>query len=89
MTFDNFKFEDNSLTVTTTNPDIGESKEDIAIDFSGTKIEAMFNPKFYIDTLNVIDDNVVVLNIENEEKPCIIEGKEEKNYLSVIMPMKI
>jgi DNA polymerase III subunit beta len=84
-----FKFEDNGLTVTTTNPDIGESKEEISIDFSGKKIEAMFNPKFFIDTLNVIDDDVVVLHIENEEKPCIIEGEKEKNYLSVIMPMKI
>lgn len=84
-----FKFKDNRLTVTTTNPDIGESKEDIDIDFQGTKIEAAFNPKYFIDTLNVIDDDRVVLHIENNEKPCIIEGKDDKNYLSVIMPMRI
>ena len=49
----------------------------------------MFNPKFFIETLNVIDDDKVVLNIVDEEKPCLIEGGNDKTYLSVIMPMRI
>jgi DNA polymerase-3 subunit beta len=84
-----FNFDDNQLTVSSTNPEIGESKEDMPIDFKGNKITVMFNPKFFIDTLNVIDDEKVVLNIVNEEKPCLIEGEKDKSYLSVIMPMRL
>lgn len=84
-----FNFEKNQLIITSTNPDIGESKEDMDIEYSGDAITVMFNPKFFIETLNVIDDDNVIVNIVDEEKPCLIEGEKDKTYLSVIMPMRI
>jgi len=84
-----FNFEKNQLIVTSTNPDIGESKEDMDVEYDGDHITVMFNPKFFIETLNVIDDDHIILNIIDDEKPCLIEGKEDKTYLSVIMPMRI
>jgi len=84
-----FNFDENLLTISSTNPEIGESKEDMPIEFNGKKITVMFNPKFFIDTLNVIDDENVSLNIVNEERPCLIEGEKDKSYLSVIMPMRL
>ena len=84
-----FNFEKNQLVITSTNPDIGESKEDMDIEYRGDPISVMFNPKFFIETLNVIDDDKLIVNIVDEEKPCLIEGEKDKTYLSVIMPMRI
>lgn len=84
-----FTFNDNQLLITATNPDLGESKEDMAIDFDGESIEAAFNPKFFIDTLNVIDEEEVLIYIYSNEKPCLVEGVEDKTFLSVIMPMRV
>jgi DNA polymerase-3 subunit beta len=84
-----FTFEDNVLTINATNPDIGESKEDMAIHYSGEKMVAAFNPRFFIDALNGLNDEKIVLNIVNKEKPCIISGSADKAYFSAIMPMKI
>ena len=84
-----FNFQKDKLIITATNPDLGESKEDMDIDYKGDKIETAFNPKFFIDTLNIIDDDNIVLNIIDEQKPCFIEGQEDKQFLSVIMPMRI
>jgi DNA polymerase-3 subunit beta len=84
-----FNFDDNQLTISSTNPEIGESKEDMPIEFKGKKITVMFNPRFFIDTLNVINDDQVILSIVNEERPCLIEGENNKSYLSVIMPMRL
>jgi DNA polymerase-3 subunit beta len=84
-----FNFETDKLTISSTNPDIGESKEDMPIDFKGNKMTLMFNPRFFIDTLNVIDDDRVIINITSEDRPCMISGEKDENYLSVIMPMKI
>ncbi|UCD89182.1 MAG: DNA polymerase III subunit beta, partial [Desulfobacterales bacterium] len=39
-----FSFSDDRLFITTTNPDIGESKEDMTIEFTGDPIEVAFNP---------------------------------------------
>ena len=84
-----FNFSDDKLVITSTNPDIGESKEDMAIEFSGDPITVMFNPRFFIDTLGVVDDEKILISIVNEEKPCLIQGEKDQTYLSVIMPMRI
>jgi DNA polymerase-3 subunit beta len=84
-----FKFKDDKLLINVTNPNIGQSKEEININFQREAIEVAFNPKFFIEALNVIDEDKVIINIVNETRPCIIEAEKEKNYLSVIMPMRI
>ena len=84
-----FTFDENKLVVTATNPDYGESKEETEIEFSGDAIEAAFNPKFFSDTLSVIDDETVIINIVDGNHPCIVEGNEDKTFTSVIMPMRI
>jgi DNA polymerase-3 subunit beta len=84
-----FRFSPDKLTIHSTNPDIGESKEDMEIAYSGAPIEVMYNPRFFIDTLGVIHEDKVLINIINEERPCKITGENDSTYLSVIMPMRI
>ncbi|MBT8338680.1 MAG: DNA polymerase III subunit beta [Desulfatitalea sp.] len=84
-----FTFENGRLIINATNPDIGESNEDMAIDYDGEKMEAAFNPRFFIDALSSVDDDKLILNIVNNNKPCLIEGAEDKTYLSAIMPMRV
>ena len=84
-----FSFKEDLLLITSTNPDIGESKEDVEIKFSGDPIEVAFNPRYFIESLNAIQNENVIVNMVNDEKPCIIEGEQDKSFLSVIMPMKI
>ena len=84
-----FRFSEDKLMINSTNPDIGESKEDMAIAYDKEPVEVMYNPKLFIDTLSVMHEDNVVLNIVDEQKPCKVEGENDKTYLSVIMPMKI
>jgi len=84
-----FNFKKDQIIINSTNPDIGESKEDMDIEYSGNTVVAAFNPRYFIDTLNVINDENIIISLFNEEKPCFIEGEKDKNFLSVIMPMRI
>jgi DNA polymerase-3 subunit beta len=84
-----FTFNDGLLAINATNPDIGESKEDMAIEYQGDKIEAAFNPKFFIEALNGVDDKKIMLNIISDNKPCLIDGIEDKSYVSAVMPMRV
>jgi DNA polymerase-3 subunit beta len=84
-----FNFDTDKLTISSTNPEIGESKEDMPIEFKGKKITVMFNPRFFLDTLNVIDDDKVTLSIDSEDRPCLVSSEKDDTYLSVIMPMRI
>jgi DNA polymerase-3 subunit beta len=84
-----FRFGDNRLRVTTTNPEIGESKEDVEVEYDGESIEISFNPKYFIESLNAIEDDKVVAKIIDSERPCLLEGENDRTYLSAIMPMRI
>ncbi|MGB5746722.1 MAG: DNA polymerase III subunit beta [Desulfobacterales bacterium] len=84
-----FHFSKDKLVINSTNPDIGESKEDMEIGYKGDPVEVMYNPKFFIDTLGVLDEDKIVLNLVDDQKPCKLEGENDKSYLSVIMPMRI
>lgn len=84
-----FTFDADQLLINATNPDIGESKEDMSIEFKGGKMEAAFNPKFFIDAVHCIDDKKLVLNILSIDKPCLIEGIQDKSFLGAIMPMRV
>ena len=84
-----FRFSPGTLVISSTNPDIGESKEEMKIDFNHDSIEAAFNPRYFIEALNVIEQENVVLDIVNDEKPCILAGEDERNFITVIMPMRV
>jgi DNA polymerase-3 subunit beta len=84
-----FSLADDRLIVTSTNPDIGESKEQMPITYSGDKIEAAFNPRFFIDALNVMQSESITLNMVNADRPCRMEGEDDPNFITVIMPMRI
>ncbi|MCJ8500896.1 DNA polymerase III subunit beta [Desulfatitalea alkaliphila] len=84
-----FTFDADQLVINATNPDIGESKEDMPIAYTGPKMEAGFNPRFFIEALNCVEDEKLIVNILNDEKPCLLEGVTDKSYLGVIMPMRV
>ena len=84
-----FNFSEDKLQISSTNPDIGDSKEDIEIEFKGDPIEVAFNPRYFIETLSVMGDDKILINIVDDKKPCILEGATDKSFLSVVMPMRI
>jgi len=84
-----FSFNNNELLIRAANPTIGESKENIKINFDREPFEAAFNPKYFIDALNFIENEKVWLNIKDKEHPCVVHGEKESTYLNIIMPMKI
>lgn len=94
LTSDDYKsvvlnFKDNELIVTITNPEIGESKEQMMISFSSEEIKTAFNPKYFMDALNTFESDTVVLNVKDSKSPCIIKGLEDDKLICVIMAMHI
>ncbi|MBF0201295.1 MAG: DNA polymerase III subunit beta [Desulfamplus sp.] len=84
-----FNFKENELVATITNPEIGESKEVIAIGYTGDYVESAFNPKYFIDALNAMKGDDVILNIKDNRNPCIIKGHDDKGFVCAIMAMSV
>jgi len=84
-----FNFTENSLTVTITNPEIGESKEQLMVGFPGEEIKSAFNPRYFMDALNLFEDEIVTLNIKDSKSPCIVKSMKNDNLICVIMAIHL
>jgi len=84
-----FGFNKGKLQVSSTNPELGESKEEMTINYDSEPMEIAFNVRYFIETINVIDDDIINMLLIDNESPCLLEGEKNKNFLSVIMPMRI
>ena len=67
---------------------MGSMNEEIDIEKDGKDIIIGFNPKFLIDALKVIDDEVIHMYLMNPKAPCFIRDDEE-NYTYLILPVNI
>lgn len=65
---------------------LGSMQEEIDIQKEGKDIEIGFNPKFLMDALRVIDDEVINIFMVNPKSPCYIRDDEGK-YIYLILPV--
>ncbi|MGN0299250.1 MAG: DNA polymerase III subunit beta [Lachnospiraceae bacterium] len=68
------------------NSSIGSLDEDIAIEKKGRDILIGFNPRFLMDALKVIDDEIITLYTVNAKAPCFIKDDKE-SYIYLILPV--
>ncbi len=85
-----FSFEDGKLRLSSSNPKLGEAREDIDIDYKGEKLEIGFNAGYFMDVLNALgEQDEVVLELTDVLSPSLIKGKEFDGSLNVVMPMQL
>ncbi len=80
---------DNKLELTSTNPDIGEAKDEIDISYSGDLIETGYNVRYLIDAMDPIGDKVISFEVRSENGPGVIKSAGKNDYMCVIMPVKM
>ncbi len=78
-----------NLEIKTVNPDIGEAKENIPLEYKGSKFTVGFNPRYFIDALQVMESEKVTLEFNEEISPAVLRGEQEPGFLALIMPMKL
>jgi len=77
------------LVLSSSNPDLGDAKEEIDITYAGDEISIGFNAKYIIDILQVIKTENIVFNLKDNISPGRISPEGDENHLSVIMPMRL
>lgn len=82
-----FNFEKNNLILTSSNPDMGDAREEVKIDYDLEKMEIAFNAKYFVDALEAIDTDKVEIKLKDQLSPCILRPQGEEDITYVIMPM--
>ena len=81
--------ENNVMDLVSANPDLGEAQEKMDIDYSGKRIEAGFNPRYFIDVLQSMQSDEIQMEFLDNSRPCVIKGDEDEGFIGLIMPMRV
>lgn len=84
-----FDIEEDKLVVSSSNPDLGEAKEEVSIDYKFDKITLGFNARYMVDILETMESEKVILELQDPLSPVLLKEDGNKNYKCVIMPMRI
>lgn len=84
-----FEIQKGMLTLISDNSDLGAAREEIPIAYEGEDVAVGLNAKYVLDVLNVIEDKEIVLNLKDQNHSCLITVENDKDYLSIVMPMRI
>ena len=79
-------FSENNLTFTANSPEVGESRETMAIKYGGEETSIAFNPEFFIDPLKALEEDEVHFEFTDQLSPGVV--KVNHPFLYVIMPMR-
>jgi DNA polymerase-3 subunit beta len=81
-----------ALRVESESPEAGEGFDELPVDYEGEGLTIGLNAKYFLDVLSSITDDEVILGLSGELDPAVIRpGGEasDRDYLAVIMPMRI
>lgn len=84
-------FDDDVLTISAKNPDLGQAVEQVGCKFEGGGVEIGLNPDYVGQFLQVVEADEVALQLKDENAQCVavpVDG-EDSRYLCVIMPMRL
>lgn len=89
-----FDFAPGKLTVSSTNPELGDARETVPIEYAGSPFYVGLNAAYVTDFLNALETDAVSLELKDENSQCIgrpSNGGEAMpyDYVYVVMPMRI
>ncbi len=88
-----FDFAPGKLTVSSANPELGDARETVPIDYAGNPFFVGLNAAYVTDFLAAIDTPSVSLDLKDENSQCIGRPQAQDElpyeYLYVVMPMRL
>jgi DNA polymerase-3 subunit beta len=82
--------KEGKMTVSATNPDLGEAVEEVEVDYQGRGLALGFNARYLIEVLGVLGDAAEVeVRFKDELSPGVLRKEGDAEYLYVVMPMRL
>jgi DNA polymerase III subunit beta len=78
-----------TMTLSSSNPDMGEAKETIGVQYGHEELATGFNARYLLDILAAMDSEEVVLEFKDALSPCLVRQPGDPDYLCVVMPMRV
>jgi DNA polymerase-3 subunit beta len=77
------------LSIEADNPDLGNAREKIEVDYKGAPLAVGFNARYFIELLTEMSAPEVKLELAGELDPAVVRPGDGSDYLGVVMPMRL
>jgi DNA polymerase-3 subunit beta len=86
-----FELAPGLLRLMVQNPDLGEAKEEVPVEYAGEPLKIGFNSRYLTDVASVLKSEDVQLELADDLSPGVLRGAgpEDAGYTAVVMPMRI
>jgi DNA polymerase-3 subunit beta len=83
-----------AVEVSFTNPEVGEGRELVPLfleagDPEQLPMEIGFNARYFLEPLGAMASDMVILELNEKDRPCRLVEQTDPHYFSIIMPMSL
>ena len=86
-----FYIEKNMMRLFSSNPEIGEARDKVEIDYKGESLEIGLNSQYLLDFLSAVNAERIRFELKDANSSILMkpEVEEDSRYTYVLMPMKL
>jgi DNA polymerase-3 subunit beta len=86
-----FSLESGKVEVASNSPELGEAREQLAVEYGGPALQISFNAQYVSDFLNAVQTDVIAIEFRDEVSQTVMRpvGTTDYDYTYVVMPMRI
>lgn len=77
------------LIIESDNPELGEAREEIDVDYDGPDLTIGFNAAYLLDALARVEGDEAFVELNEELDPCVVRPVDSENFLGVVMPLRL
>lgn len=77
------------MEISSNNPELGDAKEEIEVEYKGADLKIGFNAKYMTDILTSMEQDKIDFELNDHISPGLIRPHNDISYTCVVMPMRI
>ena len=77
------------LVLSVTNPDSGSATEELEVEYDADPIDIGFNSRYLLDIAAQLEGEAAILKLADPGSPTLIQDRNTKGALYVLMPMRV
>jgi len=83
------ELKEGQIAISTRNPDLGEAREELDVDYAGEDLEIGFNARYLMDAIQALGSKEIVLGLQDDLSPVQVTPADDDESLAVVMPMRL
>ncbi|CAI2717332.1 DNA polymerase III subunit beta [Nitrospina watsonii] len=84
-----FDIQKGIMTLVSEGTELGNATEEVEVNYDGEPVSIGLNARYILDVLSVVEEPEVIMNLKDENHSCLLTVNDDRDYLGIVMPMRL